>query len=139
MVAAAVRTIFAQPDQQAARRQLAVVADNLRPQFPRAAQLLEEAEDDILAYMAFPTEHWRQLHSTNPLERLNREIGRRTDVVGIFPNREAVIRLAGAVLIEQQDEWTAAPRRYFSQASMAKLYTSNQSVSGTDFLTLSAD
>jgi len=89
--------------------------------------------------MAFPTEHWRQLHSTNPLERLNREIGCRTDVVGIFPKREGVIRLAGAVLIEQQDEWTAGPRRYFSQASMAKLYTSNQSVSGTDFLALSAD
>lgn len=139
MVAAVVRTIFAQPDQQAARRQLAAVVDNLRPQFPRAAQMLEDAEEDILAYMAFPVEHWRQLHSTNPLERLNREIGRRTDVVGIFPNREAVIRLAGAVLMEQQDEWTAAPRRYFSQASMAKLYTGNQSVSSTDFLALSAD
>ena len=139
MVAAVVRTIFAQPDQQAARRQLAAVVDNLRPQFPRAAQMLEDAEEDILAYMAFPVEHWRQLHSTNPLERLNREIGRRTDVVGIFPNREAVIRLAGAVLMEQQDEWTAAPRRYFSQASMAKLYTGKQSVSSTDFLALSAD
>ncbi|MFB5085396.1 IS256 family transposase, partial [Symbiobacterium thermophilum] len=79
MVSAAVRTIFAQPDQQAAKSQLAVVVENLRKQFPRAAQLLEDAEEDILAYMAFPTEHWRRLHSTNPLERLNREIGRRTE------------------------------------------------------------
>ncbi|OTA41138.1 MAG: transposase, partial [Symbiobacterium thermophilum] len=122
MVSAAVRTIFAQPDQQAAKSQLAVVVENLRKQFPRAAQLLEDAEEDILAYMAFPTEHWRRLHSTNPLERLNREIGRRTEIVGIFPNREALIRLAGAVMIEQQEEWMTAPRRYFSQASMAKLY-----------------
>ena len=138
MVAAAVRTVFAQPDQQAARRQLAVVVENLRQQFPRAARMLQDAEDDILAYMAFPTEHWRQLHSTNPLERLNREIARRTDVVGIFPNREAVIRLAGAVLMEQQDEWIAAPRRYFSQASMAKLYASHKTVSGTELLPLSS-
>ena len=138
MVAAAVRTVFAQPDQQAARRQLAVVVENLRQQFPRAARMLQDAEDDILAYMAFPTEHWRQLHSTNPLERLNREIARRTDVVGIFPNREAVIRLAGAVLMEQQDEWIAAPRRYFSQASMAKLNASHKTVSGTELLPLSA-
>ena len=72
--------------------------------------------------MSFPSEHWRQLHSTNPLERLMREIGRRTDVVGIFPNRASLIRLASAVLMEQQDEWTAAPRRYFSQESMNKLY-----------------
>jgi len=111
MVSAAVRTIFAQPDQQAAKSQLAVVVENLRKQFPRAVQLLEDAEEDILAYMAFPTEHWRRLHSTNPLERLNREIGRRTEIVGIFPNREALIRLAGAVMIEQQEEWTTAPER----------------------------
>lgn len=73
--------------------------------------------------MAFPPEHWRQIYSTNPLERLNKEIGRRTDVVGIFPNRKALVRLAGAVLQEQSDEWAATPRRYFSQASMAKLCT----------------
>jgi len=121
MVAALVRTIFVQPDQPAARVQLAKVAENLQTRFPRAALLLQDAEDDILAYMAFPREHWRQLHSTNPLERLNREISRRTDVVGIFPNREALIRLAGAVLQEQHDEWTAATKRYFSQESMAKL------------------
>ena len=138
MVSAAVKTIFAQPDQQAARRQLSVVVESLRPQFPRAAAILQDAEEDILAYMAFPPEHWRQLHSTNPLERLNREIARRTDVVGIFPNRESVIRLAGAVLLEQQDEWTAGSRRYFSQASMAKLYTSSTAVDGAKLLTLNA-
>jgi len=126
MVAAFVRTIFAQPDKAAAHAQLANVADSLEQRFPKAAEMLREAEEDILAYMAFPGEHWRQLHSTNPLERLMREIGRRTDVVGIFPNRAALIRLAGAVLVEQQDEWIAAPRRYFSQESMNKLYRSEE-------------
>src|SRR5690606_33485950 len=126
MVAAFVRTIFAQPDKAAAHAQLANVADSLGQPFPKAAEVLREAEEDIRARMAFPREHWRQLHSTNPLERLMREIGRRTDVVGIFPNRVALIRLAGAVLVEQQDEWIAAPRRYFSQESMNKLYRSEE-------------
>lgn len=126
MVAALVRTIFAQPDKASAHTQLAAVAQSLAGRFPKAAQLLVESEEDILAYMAFPAEHRRQLHSTNPLERLNREIGRRTDVVGIFPNTAAVIRLAGAVLQEQHDEWTAASRRYFSQESMGKLYASSR-------------
>ncbi|MEW8978540.1 MAG: transposase [Symbiobacterium sp.] len=102
-------TIVALPDQQTARRQLAAVVDNLRPQFPRAVQMLEDAEDDLLAYMSFPAEHRRQLHSTNPLEQLNREISHRTDVVGIFPNREAMVRLVRVVLMEHQGEWTAAP------------------------------
>jgi len=122
MVAALVRTIFAQPDKASARAQLATVAANLAARFPKAAELLVEAEEDVLAYLDFPVEHRRQLHSTNPLERLNREIGRRTDVVGIFPNAAALMRLAGAVLQEQHDEWTAATRRYFSQESMSKLY-----------------
>lgn len=119
-VAAAIRSIFAQPDRASACAQLAEVAKRLAPRFPRVADLLHDAKDDILAYMAFPSEHWRQLHSTNPLERLNCEIKRRANVVGIFPNRAAVIRLIGSVLAEQNDEW-ATGRRYFSQASMAKL------------------
>ena len=93
------------------------VAEGLRPRFPSVPELLEEAEEDLLAYMAFPRENWRQLYSANPLERFNKEIKRRTEVVGIFPNREATIRLAGAVLMEQQDEWEVSGR-YFSMESM---------------------
>lgn len=120
MVSSVIRTIFAQPNQQAAREQLRLVVDQLSTKFPKAMQILEAAEDDVLAYMAFPREHWRQIHSTNPLERLNREIRRRSDVVGIFPNRESAIRLIGAILMEQQDEWSVS-RRYFSLESMSKL------------------
>ena len=120
MVAATVRTVFAQPDAASAREQWRKVADSLRAQFPRAAALLDEAEDDVLAYLAFPREHWRQIWSNNPLERLNKEVKRRTDVVGIFPNSTAVIRLVGAVLAEQHDEWQVC-RRYFSAESLAKL------------------
>jgi len=134
MVAALVRTIFAQPDKAAAHAQLAEVAKSLALRFPKAAQMLRDAEEEILAYMAFPTEHWRPLHSTNPLERLMREIGRRTDVVGIFPNRASLIRLAGAVLMEQQDEWMAAPRRYFSLASMSKLYPNQERLETKELL-----
>ena len=119
MTAAAIRTIFAQPDREAAGQQLRRVADSLRPRFANVSNLLEDAEDDLLAYMSFPREHWRQLYSTNPLERLNKEIKRRSNVVGIFPNREAVIRLVSAVLIEQQDEWEIG-KRYFSIESMQK-------------------
>jgi len=136
MVAALVRTIFAQPDKAAAHAQFAEVVQRLRPRFPKAAELLCEAEEDVLAYMAFPREHWRQLHSTNPLERLMREIGRRSDVVGIFPDRASLIRLAGAILMEQQDEWIAAPRRYFSQESMSKLYRSNEVLQTTELLAI---
>ena len=121
MVAAMVRTIFVHPDKQAALLPLAKVAETLQSRFPQAATALRDMADDLLAFMSFPAEHWRQIYSTNPLERLNREIGRRTDVVGIFPNRTAALRLAGAVLMEQQDEWLAASRRYFSQESMAKV------------------
>jgi putative transposase len=120
MVAALVRTIFAQPDAPSARAQLAKVAEGLKPRFPRAAALLEEAEEDVLTYMAFPQEHWRQLHSTNPLERVHKEIKRRTDVVGIFPNRAALLRLVSAILEEAQEEWQVQ-RRYFSRESMRKL------------------
>ncbi len=120
MVAALVRTIFAQPDAASAKSQLAKVAESLRVRFPRAAALLEEAEQDVLAYMAFPQEHRRQLHSTNTLERLNKEIKRRTDVVGIFPNQTSLLRLVSAVLEEAQEEWRIQ-RRYFSAESMRKL------------------
>jgi putative transposase len=120
MVAATIRTVFAQPDAASAREQWRRVGDTLRPQFPRLAALLEEAEADVLAYLAFPREHWRQIWSNNPLERLNKEVKRRTDVVGIFPNAPAVIRLVGMVLAEQHDEWQEG-RRYFSAESLAKL------------------
>ncbi len=125
MVSSIIRTIFAQNDQASAREQLRHVVDELKNRFPKAMTILEEAEDDILAYMAFPREHWTQIHSTNPLERLNREIRRRTDVVCIFPNREAVIRLVGAMLMEQNDEWQVG-RRYFSLESMAKLTSTKE-------------
>jgi putative transposase len=120
MVAATIRTVFAQPDPVSAREQWRRVADNFRPRYERLAELLDNAEPDVLAYLAFPHEHWRQIWSNNPLERLNREVKRRTDVVGIFPNDAAVIRLVGAILAEQHDEWQVA-RRYFSAESLAKL------------------
>jgi len=120
-VMAWVRTIFAQPDRGMARRQLELVAAHLEGRFPKVAGLLREAAEEVLAYMAFPPGHRRRIHSTNPLERLLREVGRRCDVVGIFPNPQAALRLIGAVLIEQQDEREAG-RRYFSLASMAALY-----------------
>ncbi|MBI4321486.1 MAG: IS256 family transposase [Chloroflexi bacterium] len=128
MVAAMIRTIFAQPDQDSARAQLKRAVESLQDRFPRVAALLEEAAEDILAHMAFPSEHRRQLHSTNPLERLNKEIKRRSQVVGIFPNRQAAIRLIGAILAEQNDEW-AIGRRYFSQQTMDKLLQEGKTAS----------
>src|SRR5215471_13280773 len=122
MVGATIRTVFVQPDATSARKTWRTVADSFRPRFPRVAQLLDEAEDEVLAYLSFPHEHWHQIWSNNPLERLNKEIKRRTDVVGIFPNPGAVVRLVGAVLAEQHDEWQVA-RRYFSAESLAKLST----------------
>lgn len=109
-VATLVRSIFAQTDKEEVVRQYGYVIDRLSAQFLEAAGLLIEAEADLLAFMAFPTAHWRQLWSNNPQERLNREIKRRTDVVGIFPNREAIIRLVGAVLLEQNEEWLVCKR-----------------------------
>ena len=120
MVSAAIRSIFTQPDKDSARDQLRRVSDSLQSRLTKVSELLDGAEDDLLAFMDFPREHWRQLSTTNPLERVNREIKRRTNVVGIFPNREAVIRLVGAILIEQQDEWTTG-RRYFSTESMQRI------------------
>jgi transposase-like protein len=120
MVAATIRTVFVQPDAPSAREQWRRVADGFRPRYPRLADLLDEAETDVLAYLTFPSEHWRQIWSNNPLERLNKEVKRRTDVVGIFPNTAAVLRLVGMVLAEQHDEWQVS-RRYFSAESLAKL------------------
>ncbi len=118
-VATMVRTIFAQPDAATVHEQHRRIVDQLEARFPEAAALLEDAATDLLAFTGFPKEHWRQLWSNNSLERLNKEIRRRTDVVGIFPDRAAVIRLVGAVLAEQNDEWAVA-RRYMSAESIAK-------------------
>jgi len=122
MVAAAVRTIFAQPDAAAVAEQLEVIAEKLGRQFPAVEAMLRDAAVDITSFAAFPTAHWRKIWSTNPLERVNKEIKRRTNVVGIFPNEAGVLRLAGAVLLEVHDEWAVTDRRYLSEASMAKLY-----------------
>jgi len=118
-VATVVRSIFAQPDAAAVRAQFARVVDQLAERFPAAAEMLAEAGPDILAFSSFPQAHWRQIWSNNPQERLNKEIRRRTDVVGIFPDRSAVIRLVGMVLAEQHDEWQVV-RRYMSAESLAK-------------------
>ena len=120
MVAAALRTIFAQPDQEAARQQLTEVARAMGERWPKAADVLLAGEEDVLSYMTFPPEHWTRIYSTNPLERLNREVKRRTNVVGIFPDSDAVLRLVGSVLIEIHEEWQTG-RRYFSLESMRKL------------------
>ncbi len=120
MVTAAIRTIFAAQNIEEARSQLRFVADGLARKHPEASTLLLEAEDDVIAHMAFPREHWSKIASTNPLERVNKEIKRRTDVVGIFPNRASALRLTGAVLLEQHDEW-AVGRRYIGTESMTRI------------------
>jgi transposase-like protein len=121
LVAAAIRTIFAQPDREAAKQQLMEVVTAMSSRWQKAAEVLERAEDDILAYMAFPQKHWTRIYSTNPLERLNKEVKRRTNVVGVFPDQPSVIRLAGSILMEFDDEWQAADRRYFSLETMREL------------------
>jgi putative transposase len=121
-VATIVRTIFAQPDAETVREQHQRVVGQLEDRFPEAAALLEEAGPELLAFSSFPKEHWRQLWSNNSLERLNKEIRRRTDVVGIFPDRAAIVRLVGAVLAEQHDEWAVA-RRYMSAESITNALT----------------
>ena len=118
MIASAVRSIFEQPDERSAREQFGKVIDSLETRFPAVARLLLDAESDLLAHFTFPETHRRQIRSTNPLERLNKEIKRRTAVVGIFPNRASVIRLVGMILAEQDDEWQDG-RRYFRPESMA--------------------
>jgi len=112
-VVALLKTIFAQESAEAAREQWHQVADALREKYPKLAAMMDEARDDVLAYMDFPREHWAQIASTNPIERLNSEVKRRSDVVGIFPNDKAVVRLVGALMLEQNDEW-AVCRRYMT-------------------------
>jgi len=121
MVLAAIRTIFAQPDETHVREQFDTIAVMLGRQLPKVQAMLEDAREDLLAFAAFPAEHRKKVWSTNPLERLNREVKRRTDVVGVFPNPEALLRLAGSVLIEAHDEWAVSDRRYLSESSMALL------------------
>ena len=126
MVAAAIRTIFAQPDAAHVHEQLDVIATMLGRQFPKVELLLRDAAPELLAFTGFPVAHWRKVWSTNPLERVNKEIKRRADVVGVFPNPDALLRLAGAVLVETHDEWQVADKRYLSEQSMALLTKPNQ-------------
>jgi putative transposase len=121
MVAAAIRTVFAQPTGAGVREHVEVVAVMLDNQFPAVSAMLRDAREELTAFADFPEAHWRKIWSTNPLERLNREVKRRTDVVGIFPNDQALLRLAACVLIEAHDEWQVSDRRYLSEASMALL------------------
>jgi putative transposase len=121
MVAAAIRTIFAQPKADMVRDQLGVIAGMLGRQSPKVETMLRAAAEDLLAFTSFPPGHWKKIWSTNPLERLNKEVKRRTDVVGVFPNPEALLRLAGAVLVEAHDEWQTTDRRYLAEATMALL------------------
>jgi putative transposase len=121
MVAAAIRTIFAQPDAEHVREQLDTIAGMLGRQLPKVESMLRDAGPDITAFADFPVPHWKKIWSTNPLERLNKEVKRRTDVVGVFPNPEALLRLAGSVLVEAHDEWQVADKRYLSEATLALL------------------
>ena len=121
VVAAFIATAFAQNDAEAAKSQWRKVADQLRPTLPKLAALMDESETDVLAYMSFPAAHRTKLHSVNPLERLNGEIKRRTDVVGIFPNEAAITRLVGALLLEQSDEWAVQRTRYMTLETIAPL------------------
>jgi transposase-like protein len=121
MVIAAIQTIFAQPDARTVREQFDRIVGTLEGQFPEVATMLTDAKEDLLAFAAFPEAHWRKVWSTNPLERLHREIKRRTDVVGVFPNDRSVERLVTAVVVEAHDEWQVAERRYLSETSMALL------------------
>jgi putative transposase len=121
VVSALIATAFAQEDAEAAKAQWRRVSDQLKPKLPKLSALMDEAEADVLAYTSFPKEHWTKIHSTNSLERLNREIKRRTEVVGIFPNDDAIVRLVGAILLEQNDEWAVQRCRYMTLESVAGL------------------
>jgi transposase-like protein len=121
LVSAFIATAFAQDDAAAASAQWRSVANQLRANLPKLAALLDEAETDVLAFMTFPKEHWAKICSGNPLERLNGEIKRRTNVIGIFPNEDAIVRLVGALLLEQNDEWTVQRSRYMTLETIAPI------------------
>src|SRR3954471_22631139 len=122
MLAALIRPLFNVDSAEQARELVSGALERIRKPLPKLAALLEEAEDDLLAFYAFPADHWPKLRSTNPLERVNREIGRRTDVVGIFPNDRSLIRLAASLVIEQNDEWLVG-KRYLSQHTLEAILT----------------
>jgi transposase-like protein len=134
MVAAVFRTIFAQPDPATVEATWDSVRDQLAGRFLKIGPLMDEAKAELLAFTAFPRAHWTKIWSTNPLERVNKEIKRRARVVGIFPNPAAVIRLVGAVLADMHDEWQAGERRYLSEGSMAQLYpdADNESIAAIE-------
>ena len=134
MVAAAMRTIYAQPDAERVHHQFTEMVTMLERQFADAARILDAARDDVLAFSTFPEAHWRKIWSTNPLERLNAEIKRRTRVVGIFPNDAAVLRLVTAVVAETHDEWQVAERRYLAETTMARLYDITPTIEPTGVL-----
>jgi putative transposase len=121
VVSAFMATAFEQNSAEAAKTQWRKVADQLRPKLPKLARFMDEAEDDVLAYKTFPADHWSKIHSTNALERVNGEIKRRTDVVGIFPDEDSIVRLVGAILLEQNDEWAVQRARYMTLETMASL------------------
>ena len=121
MVSAFIVTAFAQPDHAAASAQWRLVSDQMRPKLPKLAELMDGAEENVLAYMTFPAQHRAKLHSTNPVERLNAEIKRRTDVVGIFPNEAAITRLVGTILMEQTEEWAVQRSRYMTLETLASI------------------
>jgi putative transposase len=121
VVSAFIATAFAQDTAGGRQHPVAAVADQIRPKVPKLATIMDDAEHDVLAYMTFPKEHRAKLHSTNPIERLNGEIKRRTDVVGIFPNDDAIVRLVGALLLEQNDEWAVQRARYMTLETIAPM------------------
>ena len=121
-VAAALRQAFLQPDAEGAHRLWRQMADQFRPRWPKLAALMDNSEHDVLAHMGFPAQHRAELHSTNPLERLNKEVKRRADVVGIFPSEQSILRLIGAVLLEANDEWQLQ-HRYMGVEAMAEIFT----------------
>lgn len=132
MVAAAVRTVFAQPDAEHVGEQFDTIAAMLGRAHPKVQALMIEAREDLLAFSSFPIGHWTKIWSTNPLERLNKEVKRRTDVVGVFPNPASLLRLAGAVLLEAHDEWAASDRRYLSETTMAEIIGTAPSATEVD-------